>query len=98
MAFARLLEMLATGELTRNDEVALLEGEFQRIGEIDELARHLLPSTTATTSILFQPGSPDYYVKLDDTPMLEVLARMRKQRETGAVFVERRDGGREPQL
>jgi serine/threonine protein kinase len=89
--FPTLLEMLATGELSRNDEVALLEGQFQRIGEIDELARHLLPSTTATTSVLFEPGAPDYHAMLHDTPMLEVLARMRRARETGAVFVERRD-------
>jgi len=87
--FPLLLELLATGELGRNDEVALVPGEFQRIGDVDELARHLLPSTTATTSVLFQPGRPDYLAKLDDTPMLEVLARMRRNRETGAIFVER---------
>jgi serine/threonine protein kinase len=89
--FPTLLELLATGELSRNDEVALLEGQFQRIGEIEELARHLLPSTTATTSVLFEPGAPDYHAMLHDTSMLEVLARMRRARETGAVFVERRD-------
>ncbi len=91
VAFSTLLEMLATGELSRNDEVALLDDEFQQIGEIDELARHLLPSTTATTSTLFEPGVPDYQAKLDDTSMLEILARMRRGRESGAVFVERRD-------
>jgi hypothetical protein len=91
VAFPTLLEMLATGELGRNDEVALLDDEFQQIGEIDELARHLLPSTTATTSTMFEPGVPDYQAKLDDTSMLEVLARMRRGRESGAVFVERRD-------
>ena len=91
VAFPILLEMLATGELSRDDEVALLDDEFQRIGEIDELARHLLPSTTATTSTLFEPGVPDYRAKLDDTSMMEILARMRRGGESGAVFVERRD-------
>ena len=91
VAFATLLEMLATGELGRNDEVALLDDEFQQIGEIEELARHLLPSTSATTSTLYEPGVPDYQAKVDDTPMLEILARMRRGRESGAVFVERRD-------
>lgn len=87
--FAKLIEMIATGDLGADDEVALLGQNFRPIREVTELARHLLPSTTATTSRIFEPGVPDYQALLRDTSMLEVLAHMRQKGETGALFVER---------
>jgi serine/threonine-protein kinase len=87
--FAKLIEMIATGELGGEDEVALMGEQFEPIRDINELARHLLPSTTATTSRIFEPGVPDYQALLRDTSMLEVLAHMRQKGETGALFVER---------
>jgi eukaryotic-like serine/threonine-protein kinase len=89
VAFARLIEMIATGELGGDDEVALMGQDFQPIREINELARHLLPSTTVTTARIFEPGVPDYQALLRHTSMLEVLAHMRQKGETGALFVER---------
>jgi serine/threonine protein kinase len=87
--FAKLIEMIATGDLSGDDEVALMGADFRFIREVDELGRHLLPSTTATTSRLFEPGIPDYQVLLKDTHMLEVLSHMRQKSESGAMFVER---------
>jgi serine/threonine protein kinase len=87
--FAKLIEMIATGDLGGEDEAALLGQDFRPIRDIHELARHLLPSTTATTSRIFEPGVPDYQALLRDTSMLEVLAHMRQKGETGALFVER---------
>ena len=87
--FAKLIEMIATGDLGAEDEVALMGAEFRHIHDVHELGRHLLPSTTATTSRLFEPGIPDYQVLLKDTPMLDVLSYMRQRGETGALFVER---------
>jgi eukaryotic-like serine/threonine-protein kinase len=87
--FPKLIEMIATGDLGGEDEVALLGGDFKEIRQIDELARHLLPSTTATTSRIFEPGVPDYQALLRETSMLEVLSHMRQKGETGALFVER---------
>lgn len=87
--FAKLIEMIATGELGGEDEVALMGEQFEPIRDITELARHLLPSTTATTSRIFEPGVPDYQALLRETSMLEVLAHMRQKGETGALFVER---------
>jgi serine/threonine-protein kinase len=84
-----LIEMIATGDLGGDDEVALLGEGLKPIRDITELARHLLPSTTATTSRIFEPGAPDYQALLRDTSMLEVLAHMRQKGETGALFVER---------
>jgi serine/threonine-protein kinase len=87
--FAKLIEMIATGDLGGDDEVALMGADFRFIRDVDELGRHLLPSTTATTSRLFEPGIPDYQVLLKDTHMLEVLSHMRQKGESGAMFVER---------
>ena len=89
VTFPKLIEMIATGDLTADDEVSLMGQEYRFIRDIHELGRHLLPSTTATTSRLFEPGIPDYQVLLKDTPMLEVLAHMRQKGESGALFVER---------
>jgi hypothetical protein len=89
VTFAKLIEMIATGDLGGEDEVALMGEDFKPIRDINELARHLLPSTTATTSRIFEPGVPDYQALLRDTSMLEVLAHMRQKGETGALFAER---------
>lgn len=91
LPFAKLLEMIATGDLTADDQVSLMGADFRRIREIEDLARHLLPSTTATTGQLFEPGIPDFQALLRETSMLEILARMRNRRESGVLFVERRD-------
>src|SRR5450432_1322150 len=87
--FAKLIEMIATGDLSGDDEVALMGADFRFIRDVDELGRHLLPSTTATTTRLFEPGIPDYQVLLRDTGMLQVLSHMRQKSESGALFVER---------
>jgi len=97
LSLPRLLELVATGELMGDDEVAFGDGEFRKIREHIELARHLLPSTTQTTRDLHAPGAPDYRALLADTPMMAVLAQMRRERETGALFVERADRTGAPQ-
>lgn len=92
VAFPKLLEMVATGDLGARDEVALMGSAFRPIEDIDELARHLLPSNTQTTRQLHEPGVPDYQAMLADTPMNAVLAYLRGKRETGALFVTRHEG------
>ena len=97
LSLPRLLELVATGELMGDDEVAFGDGAFGKIREHAELARHLLPSTTQTTRDLHAPGAPDYRSLLGDTPMIDVLAQMRRERESGALFVERADRTGAPQ-
>ncbi len=89
VSFATLLELAATGQLKLDDEVSLLGAEFRKVERIDELSRYLMPSTTTTTGQLFEPGVPDFTADLAETTMLDVLARMRMRRETGALFVAR---------
>jgi serine/threonine-protein kinase len=94
MNFARLVELIATGELHANDQVSLLGSEFRRIADVDELSRHVLPSTTAVTGRVSGPGAPDYQFVLSDQSMLEALALLRSRSETGALFVLRGGNGR----
>jgi eukaryotic-like serine/threonine-protein kinase len=89
LSLSALIELAATGHLKLDDEVALAGEAFRRVDAIAELARYLMPSTANTTAQLFEPGVPDYTAALRDTPMLDVLARMRNRRETGALFVAR---------
>lgn len=94
VSFAKLVEMIATGDLGPDDQVALMGEGFRRIGDIHELERHLLPSTTAATGRMFEPGVPDFVCELGTLPMLAVLARMRQRRETGGLFVLRKGADR----
>jgi serine/threonine-protein kinase len=85
--FSKLLEMVATGELKLTDEVALWGAPFQPVEKIEELARHLLPSTTQTTSRMFGPGLPDFIADFSEVPMLEVLAKIHNEKRTCTLFV-----------
>ncbi len=96
VGFPLLIEMVATGEVRGDDEVALLGEDFRRVRDVETLERHLMPSTTAMTARLFEVGVPDYQTSLTDESMLTVLARLRILEETGALFVERRDKAGQP--
>jgi hypothetical protein len=94
LTLARVIELIATGDLQSYDEVSWLGRDFRKIGDIDELARHVLPSTTAVTGRVAGPGAPDYQFVLSDQSMLEALALLRCRSETGALFVVRGGNGR----
>jgi serine/threonine-protein kinase len=94
LTFARIVELIATGELDGNDQVSLLGGPFRKIADIEELSRHVLPSTTAITGRVSGPGAPDYQFVLGDQPMFEALSLLRQRAETGALFVVRGLNGR----
>jgi eukaryotic-like serine/threonine-protein kinase len=85
--FSKLLEMVATGELKLSDEVALWGAPFQPVERIEELAKHLVPSTTQTTSRMFGPGLPDYVADFLDVPMLHVLGKIHNEKRTCSLFV-----------
>ncbi|MGC4067882.1 MAG: DUF4388 domain-containing protein [Polyangiaceae bacterium] len=91
IGFPRLVEMIATGEIGEDDEVALLGEPHRAVGRIPSLARYLVPSSTATTFRVFPVGVPDYQIQLGESSLLELLARLRTDAETGALFVERKD-------
>ena len=91
--FAKLVELIVTGQLVGEDEVDMMGAGYRRLDDIELLARHL-PSATGTTTQIAGPGVPDYVAELAVTPMSEVLAWLLGRLETGVLFVDRSDEGR----
>ncbi len=71
-AYAKLVEMVATGKLGGADEVDFMGTGFVALADIDELARHLAPRSTVTRQ-LEGPGTPDWHGNVqepsDDTTL-----------------------------
>ena len=91
IALPRLIEMVVVGEIRGDDQVSLMGEGLRPVREIESLARHLMPSSTSTTGRLFDVGVPDYQASFRETSMLQILARLRSNVDTGALFVVRSD-------
>lgn len=87
LTMSRLIELLATGELSGTDEVSIDGNGFTPLARIPELARHILPSTSSVTSQLFGPGPPDYVANFEDVSFLQVLGKLFTEKTTGSLFV-----------
>ena len=88
--FARLMEALATGTLTRGDKVDFVGRGLKDVEDIEEFAR-FFPPPSATTGKLDGPGAPDFRDDLSNATMLQTLMRVLQHRETGVLFAERPD-------
>jgi serine/threonine-protein kinase len=60
VSYAKLVELVVTGQLGGEDQVDFLGSGWASISEIDELARHLGPRSTATRQLV-GPGAPDWH-------------------------------------
>lgn len=90
VTFARLIELIVTGQLGADDEVNLMGQGYKKIGSIDLLERHLPASRTTRT--IAGPAPPDMIHDLARTPLLEVLATLHLRRETGLLLLENPSG------
>ncbi len=86
-SFPALVEWLTTGALSIDDEVALWDTPFERVGRIQQLTRYLLASTTAKTSQQYAPGPPDRVIELSDASFLSLLADLHHRQGTATLFV-----------
>lgn len=59
LTYAKLIELVVTGRVTEDDEVDFMSLGFVRLSEVDELARHVAPSSGVTRQ-LKGPGAPDW--------------------------------------
>ncbi|MFO0549189.1 MAG: serine/threonine-protein kinase [Polyangiaceae bacterium] len=83
---AKLIELLATGQVRGTDMVDLGEG-FHRVEELPVLARYMQPST-ATTKQLSGPGIPDFTASLPMQSVAEALGWIARREETGVLFAD----------
>ncbi len=83
---AKLIEMLATGQVKADAEVDFGDG-FHRIDSVAMLARYLPPST-ATTKRVSGPGVPDFVGALPESDIAEALSWIVCNQESGALFAE----------
>ncbi len=90
LSFARIIEMIATGELGPDDEVDLLGQGFRRVVDIELLERHL--PEAATTNNLDAPAAPDETADLGQAQLLPLVGRLILARETGLLLVEGKGG------
>jgi serine/threonine-protein kinase len=94
-AFGRLVEALATGEVTRGDMVNYLGRGLAPIEAIEELAR-FLPPLTATTNRIANVGAPDFADDVSLTGLTNVLLRIVESEATGVLFAEGPPESRRP--
>ncbi len=85
IGFAQIIAMVVTGEVAPDDEVDLMGEGFRRVSEIELLVRHL-PDETTTRS-LSAPTPPDLSFSLGELELLEILGRLARRGETGALLV-----------
>jgi hypothetical protein len=83
---AKLIEMLATGQVKPDDDVDFGDG-FHKVDRVAMLARYL-PPTTATTKRLSGPGVPDFVGSLPETSLADALLWIVRQQESGVLFAE----------
>lgn len=87
---AKLIELIATGQIEVQDEVDFGDG-FRPLQEIAMLARYM-PRVTQTTRKLQGPGTPDFLGNLPDSSVAEALSWIVRHVETGVLFAEPSNG------
>ena len=88
VTFARLIEMIVTGDIDGGTMVNWLGDGFLPVREIEVLERHLPDSLMTQTQNA--PGRPDLEAELTPDALLSLLAKLHTYRETGLVLI---DGG-----
>jgi eukaryotic-like serine/threonine-protein kinase len=95
VAFARIIQMIVTGELGPEDEVDLMGQGFRRVTEIELLERHLPDIVTARA--MQAPSPPDETIALGaDGSLLTLLGKLSSEREAGMLLVEGHPSPGEP--
>ncbi len=98
LSYAQLVEMVASGALSPDDQIDFLGTGFVPLRKIDDLAGHLAPRQTAATTQIQGPGAPDWCGAANepsdthdggDPGIAGALAWIAGRRATGALFATR---------
>lgn len=89
LAYAKVVEAVATGQVDGHDHISIAGGEFQPLSAIKDLYRHVPPSRmTPTTTRVESTTAADRCVEFERGGFVDALARTLVTRRTGLWLCE----------
>jgi serine/threonine-protein kinase len=89
LAYAKIVEAVATGQIDGRDSVSIAGGEFQPLSSIKDLYRHVPASRmTPTTTRVESAAAADRSIAFEDGGFVAALARTLVTRRTGLWLCE----------
>ena len=89
LAYAKVVEAVATGQVDGGDEISIAGGDFQPLSSIQDLYRHVPVSRmTPTTTRIESTAASDRSMEFEDGGFVIALARTLVTRRTGLWLCE----------
>lgn len=89
LAYAKVVEAVATGQVDGGDEISIAGGDFQPLSSIQDLYRHVPVSCmTPTTTRIESTAASDRSMEFEDGGFVIALARTLATRRTGLWLCE----------
>jgi serine/threonine protein kinase len=89
LAYAKVVEAVATGQVDGNDEISIAGGDFQPLSSVQDLYRHVPASRmTPTTTRIESTAAADRSMDFEDGGFVIALARTLVTRRTGLWLCE----------
>jgi len=89
LAYAKVVEAVATGQVDGGDEISIAGGDFQPLSSIQDLYRHVPVSCmTPTTTRIESTAASDRSMEFEDGGFVIALARTLVTRRTGLWLCE----------
>jgi len=90
LAYAKIVESVATGQIDGHDQISIAGGEFQPLSSIKDLYRHVPASRmTPTTTRVTSAAAADRSSNFEDGGFVTALVRTLVTRRTGLWLCER---------
>jgi len=89
LAYAKVVEAVATGQVDGGDDISVSGGEFQPLSSVSDLYRHVPVSRmTPTTTRVHASAAADRSINFEDGGFVRALARTLVARRTGLWLCE----------
>lgn len=90
LAYAKIVESVAIGQIDGKDDISIAGGEFQPLSSVKDLYRHVPASRmTPTTTRVTSAAAADRSMNFEDGGFVTALARTLVTRRTGLWLCER---------
>jgi len=90
LAYAKIVESVATGQIDGHDEISIAGGEFQPLSSVKDLYRHVPASRmTPTTTRITSAAAADRSSNFEEGGFVTALVRTLVTRRTGLWLCER---------